>query len=92
MLHLDQAIGSYLARFSLYSLIFIFSILQLCNYGIIMVVVDVIGSLDTCITLHISKRCYIIVVVVKLAHCSNSSIVDLNYFPLIFLEFKTQVM
>ena len=92
MLHLDQAIGSYLAHFSLYSLIFIFSILQLCNYGIVMVVVDVIGSLDMCITSHINKRHYVVDVVVKLAHCSNSSIVDLNCFSLIFLEFKTWVM
>ena len=80
MLHLDQAIGSYLACFSLYSLIFIFfSILQLWNYGIVMVVVDVIESLNTYIMLHIYKRCYIIIVVVRLAPCSISSIVDLNY-------------
>ena len=79
MLHLDQAIGSYLAHFSLYSLIFIFiSNFQLWNYGIVMVVVDVIESLDMYITLHIYKRHYVIIVVVRLAPCSISSIVDLS--------------
>ena len=53
--------------FSLYSLIFIFFLIwQLCNYGVIKVVGDVIESLDMCITLHIPKKCYI---VVKLAPC-----------------------
>ena len=61
--------GSYFARFSLYSLIFsFFLICQLFgNYGIIKVVGDVIESLDVCVTLCYIKRCYVIVVVVKLA-------------------------
>ena len=57
-----------------------------------MVVVDVIESLDMYITLHIYKRRYVIVVVVRLAPCSIPSIVDLNYFSSIFLEFLTWVM
>ena len=43
-----------------------------------MAVVDVIGSLDMSVTSRISRRCYVIIVVVRLGHPSYSSIVDLD--------------
>ena len=57
-----------------------------------MVVVDVIGSLDIYVTSHINRRCYVIVVVVRLAHPSYSSIVNLNCFSLTFYESETWIM
>ena len=57
-----------------------------------MAVVDVIGSLDMYVMSRINRRRHIIVVVVKLAHPSYSSIVDLNYFSLIFLKSETWIM
>ena len=50
-----------------------------------MAVVDMIGSLDMYITSRINRRHYVIVVV-KLAHPLYSSIVDLNYFSLGYVE------
>ena len=57
-----------------------------------MAVVDVIGSLVTYITSHIHRRHYVVIIVVRLAQSLYSSIVDLNYFSLIFLESETWVM